>query len=119
MKVTQVQLSLLNEPKLKATADIVLDECLKIKGIKAIARSEGLFLDFPSQKRKIRCHYCKRSNPCTARYCSDCGVAQHVPPLSPHGSKESFHIVYPIAQSLRNAITEAVLGEYYYELYRS
>ncbi len=50
MEITDIRIRLMNEEKLKAFANIVLDDCFAIKGMKVIAGKNGYFVSMPSRK---------------------------------------------------------------------
>jgi len=51
MKVTDVRIKLVNnDPKVKAFASIVLDECFVVRDLKVINGSNGFFVAMPSKK---------------------------------------------------------------------
>lgn len=52
MKITEVRVSLRDDPKLKAFASITLDGEFVIRGLKIIAGKDGTFVAMPSRKRK-------------------------------------------------------------------
>lgn len=52
MKITDVKIYPVTDPKLKAFATIVIDSCFLISDIKVISGEKGLFLSMPSKKRK-------------------------------------------------------------------
>jgi len=52
MEITEVRITLRDEPKLKAFANITLDDCFVIRGLKIIEGSNGFFISMPSRKGK-------------------------------------------------------------------
>ena len=50
MKITDVRIRLKDEPKLKAIADITIDECFVVHDIKVIEGKEGNFIQMPNKK---------------------------------------------------------------------
>jgi stage V sporulation protein G len=52
MHITEVRISLRDDPKLKAFASITLDDCFVIRGLKIIKGQTGTFVAMPSRKRK-------------------------------------------------------------------
>lgn len=51
MQVTEVRITLRDEPKLKAFANITFDESFVIRGLKVINGQKGFFVSMPSRKR--------------------------------------------------------------------
>ncbi len=52
MEITEVRITLRDEPKLKAFANITLDDCFVIRGLKIIEGVNGYFISMPSRKGK-------------------------------------------------------------------
>jgi stage V sporulation protein G len=52
MKITDIRIFPVDEPKLKAFVSIILDQCFIISDIKVIEGNTGLFLSMPSKKRR-------------------------------------------------------------------
>ena len=52
MEITDVQIFLTQEDKLKAYASIVLDDCFVVRDLKVILGLSGLFVAMPAKKRK-------------------------------------------------------------------
>ncbi len=52
MEITEVRITLRDEPKLKAFANITLDDCFVIRGLKIIEGANGFFISMPSRKGK-------------------------------------------------------------------
>lgn len=52
MEITEVRITLRDEPKLKAFANITLDDCFVIRGLKIIEGVNGFFISMPSRKGK-------------------------------------------------------------------
>ncbi len=52
MRITEVQVFIVNEDKLKAYATITLDECFVIRDLKIIQGQGGVFIAMPAKKRK-------------------------------------------------------------------
>ena len=52
MDITQVEVVLKNEKKLKAFASITLDACFVIRGLKIISGAQGYFVSMPSRRKK-------------------------------------------------------------------
>ncbi len=50
MDITEVRVSLRDEPKLKAFVNITLDNCFVIRGLKVIEGKNGLFISMPSRQ---------------------------------------------------------------------
>ncbi len=51
MQVTEVRITLRDEPKLKAFANITFDDSFVIRGLKIINGQKGFFVSMPSRKR--------------------------------------------------------------------
>ncbi len=52
MKVTEVRISLREDGRLLAFANITLDDCFVVRGLKIIAGDDGYFVSMPSRKRQ-------------------------------------------------------------------
>lgn len=52
MQITEVKVSLRNEPKLKGFANVTFDNEFVVRGIKIIEGQKGLFISMPSRRRK-------------------------------------------------------------------
>lgn len=52
MNITDVQIFIVNEDKLKAYATITIDECFVVRDLKVIQGLSGLFVAMPAKKRK-------------------------------------------------------------------
>ncbi len=52
MNITDVQIFLANEEKLKAYATITFDDCFIVRDLKIIQGSSGLFIAMPAKRRK-------------------------------------------------------------------
>ncbi len=52
MKITDIRIFPVDEPKLKAFVSIIFDQCFIISDIKIIEGNNGLFLSMPSKKRR-------------------------------------------------------------------
>ncbi len=52
MEITEVRLTLRDEPKLKAFANVTFDDAFVVRGIKIIEGDKGLFVAMPSKKGK-------------------------------------------------------------------
>ena len=52
MDITDVQIFVANEDKLKAYATITLDNCFVVRDLKVIQGLSGLFVAMPAKKRK-------------------------------------------------------------------
>ena len=50
MEITEVRITLRDEPKLKAFANITLDDCFVVRGLKIIEGTNGFFISMPSRK---------------------------------------------------------------------
>ncbi len=51
MEITEIRLTIRNEDKLKAFANITFDNALVVRGLKIISGNKGLFISMPSKKR--------------------------------------------------------------------
>jgi stage V sporulation protein G len=53
MEITEVRISVVDDPskKLRAYANITLDNCFVVRGVKIIEGNSGLFISMPSRKR--------------------------------------------------------------------
>ncbi len=51
MEITEIRLTMRNEDKLKAFANITFDNAFVIRGMKIISGNKGLFISMPSKKR--------------------------------------------------------------------
>lgn len=52
MEITDIQIYLMNEDKLKAYATITLENCFLVRDLKVINGHSGLFVAMPAKKRK-------------------------------------------------------------------
>ncbi len=52
MEITEVRITLRNEPKLKAFANVTFDNAFVIRGLKIIDGKKGLFISMPSRRAK-------------------------------------------------------------------
>jgi stage V sporulation protein G len=52
MEITEVRITLKNEEKLKAFANITFDNEFVVRGLKVISGSQGYFVSMPSRRRK-------------------------------------------------------------------
>jgi stage V sporulation protein G len=52
MEITEVRITLTNEEKLKAFANITFDNSFVVRGLKVIAGAQGYFVSMPSRRRK-------------------------------------------------------------------
>lgn len=50
MEITNIQLKLRNEEKLKGFVNVTFDDCFVVRGCRIIQGSEGYFVAMPSQK---------------------------------------------------------------------
>ena len=50
MKITEINIKLRDEPKLKAFVNITFENCFSVKGLKIIQSRKGLLLCMPSRK---------------------------------------------------------------------
>lgn len=51
MEITEIRLTIRNEEKLKAFANVTFDDAFVIRGLKIINGNRGLFVSMPSRKR--------------------------------------------------------------------
>lgn len=51
MEITEIRLTMRNEPKLRAFANVTFDNAFVIRGMKIINGNKGLFISMPSKKR--------------------------------------------------------------------
>ena len=51
MKITEVRISLCNEDRLKAFANVTFDDEFVVRGLKVIEGRNGLFVSMPSRRR--------------------------------------------------------------------
>lgn len=92
-----------------AYADVVINDCLAINGIRLIIRRQGKsFIAMPSKLAMSRCHGCGSKNSIASSYCNRCGVRL----LSKHGTEKSWDIVFPTNPATRQIIESAVITEY-------
>ena len=52
MEITEVRITLRDEPKLKAFANITFEDSFVVRGLKVIDGQKGLFISMPSRKAK-------------------------------------------------------------------
>ena len=52
MAITEVRITLRDEPKLKAFANVTFDNAFVIRGLKIIDGKKGLFISMPSRRAK-------------------------------------------------------------------
>lgn len=52
MEITEVRITLRNEPKLKAFANVTFENAFVIRGLKIIDGQKGLFISMPSRRAK-------------------------------------------------------------------
>jgi stage V sporulation protein G len=51
VEITEIRLTIRNEEKLKAFANVTFDDAFVIRGLKIISGNRGLFISMPSRKR--------------------------------------------------------------------
>ena len=56
MKITNIQVRLRNEDKLKGFVNVTFDNCFVVRGCKIIQGSNGYFVSMPSQKLEDGSH---------------------------------------------------------------
>ena len=78
MKITRIKIHIVNtdnDKTLRGFADIVLEDCLRISGIKILRNRAGIFfIDMPNRRKVDRCPQCPCRNALQANYCNNCGV---------------------------------------------
>ena len=86
MKITSVRVVKKENSKMKAIAEVVLDDCFVVKGIKILEGDSGLFLGMPSRTIVV----------------------------NNDGKEEIIHvdIANPINRETRKMFTDAILEEY-------
>ena len=52
MEITEVRITIKNEEKLKAFANITFDNSFVVRGLKVISGSQGFFVSMPSRRKK-------------------------------------------------------------------
>ena len=50
MKITEVEISLVNEGRLRAYATVILEDCFKIRSLRIIEGPDGLFVGVPQSR---------------------------------------------------------------------
>ena len=56
MEITEVRVTLRNEDKLKAFANVTFDDSFVIRGLKVISGAKGFFVSMPSRRRPNGSH---------------------------------------------------------------
>jgi len=56
VEITEVRVSLRDEPKLKAFVNVTFDNAFVIRGLKVISGNKGYFVSMPSRKRNNGTH---------------------------------------------------------------
>lgn len=56
MEITNVKVTIVDDPALKAIATITFDGCFVVKGIKVVKGERGLFVAMPSRKLPDETH---------------------------------------------------------------
>lgn len=56
MEITNIQIRLRNEDKLKGFVNVTFDECFVVRGCKIIQGNKGYFVSMPSQKQDDGSH---------------------------------------------------------------
>lgn len=51
MEITEIRITMRNEEKLKAFANITFDDAFVIRGLKIISGNKGFFISMPSKRR--------------------------------------------------------------------
>ena len=114
-EITGVKMDLCNDPasKLLAYADIELDNCLVIHGLRIINNSGELYVAMPSRRITDHCFRCRGKNARVARWCNWCGAD-----MGTHDNEQEmpgrlfFDVVHPINSDCRSRICGAVLAAY-------
>ncbi|MBD3233946.1 MAG: septation regulator SpoVG [candidate division Zixibacteria bacterium] len=57
MQITEVRITLRDEPKLKAFANVTFDNEFVIRGLKVISGRKGFFISMPSRRRRDGSHH--------------------------------------------------------------
>ncbi len=83
MNITNIQVRLRHEAKLKGFVNITLDNCFVVRGCKIIKGSKGFFLSMPSQKLDDGSHrdICHPINADTRREIEDLVLKAYVQEL--------------------------------------
>ncbi len=56
MKISEIQVTLRNEDKLKGFVNVTFDDCFVVRGLKIIQGTKGYFVSMPSRKREDGTH---------------------------------------------------------------
>jgi stage V sporulation protein G len=56
VEITEVRITLRDEPKLKAFANVTFDNAFVVRGLKIISGTSGYFVSMPNRKRKNGTH---------------------------------------------------------------
>lgn len=56
MKISEIQVTLRNEEKLKGFVNVTFDDCFVVRGLKIIQGTKGYFVSMPSRKREDGTH---------------------------------------------------------------
>lgn len=57
MEITEIRITLRNEEKLKAFANVTFNNAFVVRGLKVIKGKKGFFISMPSRKRKDGTHH--------------------------------------------------------------
>lgn len=102
-----------------AFATVVLDDALRIDGLKVIrGNTDNLFVAMPTRRVEAPCPRCRVKNGLRYRYCRNCGTK-----LDPAGTMAALAgpegkvrmdkcVVHPVHAACRAIIEDAVLEEY-------
>jgi len=117
MKITEVHIKLVSNPKekLRAFCSVTLDNAFAIRDMKIIETSKGLLLAMPSRRLGFRCPHCHSKNHLRAHYCNECGseVLQTNLPTDETGRLSLYaDIAYPVNSSTRDLLQRTVLQAY-------
>ncbi len=57
MEITEIRITLRDEPKLKAFANVTFDNAFVVRGLKVISGRDGYFISMPSRRMKDGSHH--------------------------------------------------------------
>lgn len=116
LEVTDILVKLASDraDKLLAYVEVVLCDGFVIKDLKIIQAADGeRFLAMPSRHVCDHCQQCDRKNRLDARWCHWCGVALDPTRGVVEGQlKLHVDVCHPISREARQALEDAVFGEY-------
>jgi stage V sporulation protein G len=124
VEITEVRIKLMedSEDRLRAFCSVTFDHCFVVRDLKIIEGTSGLFVAMPSRKMMARCRRCGCKNHLRSRFCNSCGVQlSSGGQLFDEGNPNKLYadIAHPINQQCRDAIQQAVMGEYELECRRA